>query len=196
MAPYYLYYLSMTPVIVLAQNAESAAAQFGKICGEVFAPHDVRELPEYAINATVKNPDGTRSISVGEKMNGCTAEGVIGEFPLDYSTIEISNEFREGGYMLGLNFILMGVPFTHARKISQSLKADDGFRKFNKWLMKNFGVYVFDVKDLKRLHGHAQTLRDMFVLQAEKNIALKAAAAKVNKEFEEREAALRSIMKE
>lgn len=196
MTPYYLYYLSMTPAIVLAQNAESAAAQFGKICGEVFASDDVRELPEYALNATVKNPDRTRSISVGEKMKGCTAEGVIGEFPLDYSTIEISNEFRERGYMLGLNFILMGVPFTHARKLSQSLKADDGFRKFNKWLFKNFGVYVYDVKDLKRFHGHSQTLRDMFVLQAEKNIALDAAVEKVNKEFEEREAALRSIIKE
>lgn len=196
MTPYYLYYLSMTPAIVLAQNAEAAAAQFGKICGEEIASDEVRELPEYAINATVKNPDGTRSISVGEKIKGCTAEGVIGEFPLDYSAIEITNEFRERGYMLGLNFILMGVPFTQARKVSHSLKADGGFREFNKWLMKNFGVYVFDVKDLKRLHGHAQTLRDMFVLQAEKNIALNAAAEKVNKEFEEREAALRSIIME
>lgn len=196
MTPYYLYYLSITPAIVLAHNAESAAAQFGKICGEEFEPDDVLALPEYAIKATVKNPDGTRSISVGEKIKGCTAEGVIGEFPLDYSTIEISNEFREGSYMLVLNFILMGVPFTHARKISHLLKAHDGFRTLTQWLSKNFGVYVFDVKDLKKLHGHAQTLRDMFALQAEKNIALDAAVEKVNKDFEEREAALRSIIKE
>ncbi|HBP4949222.1 hypothetical protein ACIRUG_34255 (plasmid) [Pseudomonas aeruginosa] len=196
MAPYYLYYLSMTPVIVLAQNAESAAAQFGKICGEEFESYDVRELPDYAINATVKNPDGTRSISVGEIIKGCTVEGVIGEFPLDCSAIEISNEFFERGFMLGLNFILMGVPFTQARKISRFLKAGDGFREFKKWLMKYFGIYVSEVKDLKKLHGHAQTLRDMLALQAEKNTALNAAVEKVNKAFEEREAALRGIITE
>lgn len=195
MEPYYLHWLSITPAIMAAHNAKSAANLFSSHCGLELTEDDVHILPTRAIDASAKNTDGALSIPIRDRINKCSTEGVVGTFPIDYSSMCIDQSRTNHDYMFALNLIMMGVPFTHAKKETRALRSDDGFHKLRRWLEENFGIYVFEVKDLKNVHGHASTLQEMNALKAEKMEALKSAVTKVNLEFEGREKELRSIIK-
>lgn len=181
--PYYVLPLHLTPAIVAAYTEESALNIFSSLCGEQLEEGDIDELPLEAIGATVKNADGTRSASLRDHTSAHAAEGVIGEFPIDYSATNFPYSHSDHGYMLALNLIMMGVPFTHARKSALELRSSNGFNKLSRWIYEKFAVSVFDVGELKLLHGNASTLQELNRLQAEKKEAIEAAISAVNRDF-------------
>lgn len=184
---YYLYQLDISPAIVAAHSAGSAVQIFASLGHEKLTESNLAELPEYAIKATIKKPDGTRSISLQEKTKLLQTECLIDAFPLDYRLMNFDGGFSERGYKLALNLILMGVPFTHARKVSHELKHERGFSRLIKWIDKHFGIYIFDVKELQQLHGKESAINALYRLQIEKALATKKAINMVCQEFSDRQ---------